>query len=349
MDTEYCLSCGRPRLAGEYDCPAILDEEGTVCGNDIYGHEVSGNIKPALPQSRPVLGILGEVLNLPDGAVAVLYGGKGVGKTTLALAALERPCFISSEMELDDVLRYAGRLGVDLGDHVVKWRRTEAELLEELPEIPLHGDTGDIKDIIFDSLTGTGDPYRAYKALERFCTTTGARALALLQVTTKGEARGGTRILHECQSVVRLEPFRSNARIVVEKTRHGPTGSRAYRLSENGPVKPGIMRRYYSVEGSSSRNLRLVSYPSKKGDYADYYRAVEKSKQEGPGLDLPAPPLAMAALQSALYASGWIEPEDWIARAETALRADIPYFSPVHGLIRESGDLASLSNDDGVS
>lgn len=317
------MRCGRSRLSGEWSCPA--------CGCDVYADHVPGSARPRKALPSPLGGVLAGLVELHPGQVLLLHGPRGVGKSTVALQALTRPSVVTAEMAPHQVLTYARRIRARLTEvRVPVWDAAAARI--ELQLAPERSS----RDVLLDSLTATGRPVEALAALRAWCSERGARAIAIVQQTKEGEARGPSSLGFDCDVEVRLEEVAGQRRAVVEKNRNGPEGSRLYRLTEAG-AHSAPAPRYYSVEGHGGR-YQLRPHPDPGARYAEYLRAVEASMQRDEGgeqLTLPEPPAAVAAQRSALYRGGWIEPVDHEARAAFALAHGVPYFSPVrpqHGV-----------------
>lgn len=309
---EYCLICARARLRGEYSCPR--------CGTDTYGDEIPGDGQhwPREP-APPLLGLIGELIELPIGALCLFYGPKGIGKTTVAIGTFPAALFGTTEMGPDLVRDYAARLGATLAG--VRVPRVTRE-----PEVSVDLRAGGPVDYVLDSLNGTRAPAAALAACRALCEL-GGRVIALAQVTQDGDIRGGEDLGHDCDVVIRFDHHAGNHRIVVEKNRFGPTTSRVFRLGPNGADR-APRDRYYSVEGQAP-HYRLEPYPSSSAKHAAVLAEQEKRLADGFPSALPAPPAAVAALKSGLYAGGWIEPEDVDARRAFAEAAGVPYWSPV--------------------
>lgn len=319
---EWCLQCGRERGETEYACPA--------CGGEDYGRSVPASARPApdVP-AEPLLGVLGKVMSMPRRYVLALHGKRGGGKSTVAFSAFARPHIVTSEMATDRVLRYLERLGVRHAGLTVA-RLVEEELTGE-KRIDLGEIDEDVDELVLDSASATLDPARAVAAVAEWTSRRNARAIVILHQNKDGAVAGQASMLHACdgEAEVVIEPT-GVRRVVLQKHREGELRSVIFDLGELGERR-NVARRYYSVEGGGG-HYRLVPYPDPTGSpHAEYLRAVERSRRddyEGPALKLPEPPCAVAALKSALYGSGWIEPVDVEARKAFAAEQGVPYFSP---------------------
>lgn len=320
MALEICVRCGRGRRAGEWACPS--------CSSDAYGSRLETDDGPVCEDAEePTCGLLEGLVSLPPGAVGLISGPKGIGKSTIAFQGLPNPWIITSEMSPQRVRAYLRRLGVRCaGVSQPSVSRDELDQLVvelDLPEpVP--------RNLVLDSLTGTGYPLEVLAALQATCEEHGARALVIAQVTSEGEARGGPQVVHRPDVVMRLEVLEGVRQIVVEKNRFGPEGERSYQLGPDG-ARPPARGSYYTIEGSAPR-FKLVQHPHPSARYGALYRAIERANsKDAPvpvSLRLPPPPLATAALESTLYAAGFVEPDDIAARRQFAEANGIPYFYP---------------------
>ena len=313
IHADYCLICARRRRAGEYSCPR--------CGSDCYGDVLPGQGPVHEGEAaQPLGGLLGEMINLPAGALVLCYGGKGGGKTTVALGAFPNGIFGTTEMSPENVRAYARRLGVQLGQVVVP-RLTQDEFG---PRVDLRASGA--CDYVLDSLNGTKAPAVALAACRELCDQ-GGRAIALAQITQDDRVRGGEDLPHDADVVIHFERHAGQTRVTVEKNRFGEESSRTIALGEEG-VRGLPRDRYYSVEGQGP-HYRLEPWPSSSAKHAALLAEAEKVAAEGLLTALPPPPVAVTALRSALYPGGWIEPVDLAARKAYAQGAGIPHYSPV--------------------
>ena len=279
--------------------------------------------EPPAEDVLPLGGVLAGLIDIPPGEVALLYGGKGIGKSTVALQAFRDFDFVTCEMPPEKVRAYATRIGASIRQ--ISQARTVDVDGEQRLELGL---SQDATAIVFDSITETGAPVETIDALRTHCADTGARCIAIAQVTRKGESRGGEAPLHKVDIVVRLDAVDGVKQLVVEKNRGGPEGTRVFELFEGGARLPK-RRYYYSVEGSAPA-YRLVPYPSDGAKYADFWKwaEAELGREDGAPVHLPKPPAASAARRSTLYRGGWMEPEDAQSRRDFALACGVDYFSP---------------------
>jgi len=308
----YCVRCGRQRRPSEFACPGT---PVAPCGGTFYGREVPGTARPS-PTSGPLAGALAGLLELPPGAVALLHGPKGAGKTSIALTALTEPWVSSSEMAPGMVLAYAARMGVRLAGV------STPELLEprplEGPPVRLHVPRRHAAgDVLLDSVTRCGDALGALRALEAHCKATGARGIAIAQHTKEGDVKGPAALEYDCDAIVEVQRGRLN----VTKNRFGREDSRLFALEEAGAALP-TWDRYYSIEGDGP-NYRIVPWPSSPGArFAEPYRAATAGK-----LELPEPPIAVAAEHSRVY-GGWIAPPDVAQRKQFAASNGLTFWEP---------------------
>lgn len=281
-----------------------------------------GSTIPGEHVPRPLLGILGDLVDLPPGGVALVHGPRGVGKTSLLLQSLENPWVVTCEMVPELVQRYAARMGVRLaGISVPEWQEDPPELFLNVPR------AAEPPDLLVDSLTATGRPVEALAAVQVYCRHQAARALVIAQQTKEGEVRGSATLGFDVDVEIRLDYDGKNRRIIVEKNRFGALGSTTFCMKDGVPALPDFDR-YYSVEGEAGR-YRLEPYPNPKARYADYLKKAEQSRQQGDEiLRLPDPPLAVSALHCDLYKNGWVEPADFADRRAFAKRYGVPYYSP---------------------
>lgn len=316
MSDTYCARCARVRRAGEWRCPA--------CGCDAYDDVVAGTARPRKRGKHPLAGVLGRVVELPPGGLLLLHGPRGVGKTSVALGALDRPWLVTSEMEPEELLRYARRLGARV-DRVSRPTWIEEELRLDLGEPP----AGRPRDLVLDSATATGHAVEALVAVRAHVRELGVRAIVLVHETKDGLIRGSSSLGFDCDVDVRIDYDAGARRIEVLKNRFGAEAELRFELGEDGPRLPAADR-YYSVEGRPGA-YRLEPWPADQARHAAYLRAVEaaRAQEDGPVLYLPPPPVAVAALPSTLYARGWIEPPDVAGRKAYAQAQGVPYFSPL--------------------
>lgn len=272
-------------------------------------------------------GLLEGLVTLPPGGLGLLYGPKGFGKTSIAFQAFERPWLCSNEMSVQRVKAYCRRLRVPhqgISQPVVTLDEEGLPVVNfDLPDpVPRH--------LVLDSITYSSHPFEVLVALQQLCELHGARALAIAQVTAEGEARGGPKIVHLPDVVIRLGAHEGVHQLVVEKNRFGPEGERSYVLGREGASLPP-RGSYYTIEGHAPR-FKLVQHPNPGARYAALYRAIERlharDQPVPPMLALPPPPLATAALESSLYPLGFAEPDDARSREAFARANGIPYFYP---------------------
>lgn len=310
----YCIDCGRPQGRHEYACPGW---PGSPCGCALYARTVHGDARPGEVWG-PLQGPLAEV-HLPPGRVALLYGGKGAGKSTLALQVLDEPVWVSTEMQPAAVLRYAARVGARVAAVVVP---DDALDLAAVPT-QLRG-----RDVVLDSLSETAAPEQALQAVQEYASENGVRALVIAHVTKSGDMRGTEVLRHRVDLVLRLSVEGGRRVLELEKNRHGPTKSFELSMSAQGLEAPN-RRAYYSIEGSGSA-LRLVAYPG-GGERLVWAGPLDVASSGK--LKLPPPPLAVSAQSCALYDPPWALPEDEPARRAFAEAHGVPYWSPLesHG------------------
>lgn len=312
LHPSFCQECGRRRRPREFSCPD--------CGESLYGPHVLGHVKPARAPA-PLGGILSS-LELPIGNVALIYGVRGTGKTSIGMAALRKPWIASSEMDGQLLAEYRDRLGLSFAGVSVPRRL-------EVPDA--HGRTVDLglpvdleADLLVDSLTATGDDVGALAAAMAYAQS-GRRVIVTAQVTKEGGPRGPATIEHDPDLVIELDTDEDRGIARVKKNRAGPLSTLVFQLGRDGATALA-WNRYYSIEGKGGA-YRLEPWPSRSARFAELLRAAEAG-QLGEGLELPPPPLAVACERSSLYRGGWIEPADIARRKQFAADNGIPYWFP---------------------
>ena len=294
------------------------------------GDHVPSSAVPVERSPTPVGGVLGRVLSMAPGKVAILHGPRGVGKSTLMLDMFPGAWICSDEMEPEQVLAYTARQGVRHGGISVPRWNEEAQRFDLGVRDPWDGRP---YDLCFDSATSVGHDLEALQAVQARCRELGTRGLVILQQTKDGDARGDARLTFMCDVEIQLSVEQGERRAEVRKNRGGPEVSICYRLGPRGLELPRFDG-YYSIEGEGGR-YELVRHPAaRRRRYAGLLRSAEASAAKGEPVELPPPPLAVCALRSALYRGGWVEPHDVEERERFASAHGVPYFSPtrsVHG------------------
>ncbi len=315
-EERYCVRCGRLWRRQQYACPGLL-EDSSRCGATDHGPQVSGRIRPHVPEG-PLLGLLGQLCLLPPGCIGVLYGPAGAGKSGLALTAFELAHVTTSEMGPALIVSYARRHGTEISN-------TSRYGVNEDGTIALNvaRALGGWPDVIVDSGTNTGDIAGTIVAAKKYARRFHARALVLAHVRKDGRIRGSTWLEHDPALVVEL----TRTRLEIKKSRHGPERKFELRRDAQGRHQLRPLTQYYSVEGDDGGALQLVLVPTARTRRAGVYKRKARAK-----LTLPPPPCAAAAAQSDLYPSGWVEPDDVADRIAYAHAHNVPYFSPVDGL-----------------
>lgn len=140
-DGYRCPACGTQYLQGGW-CVACLrrksyvklrpvDASAIVCLGDVPPSPLTRVAFPAWPRVTAALNG-----GLPLGKVLLLFAPPGLGKSTLALgllAELDRPLFVSSEQEADDLREIGTRCGYVIG-HVRFTAQTGIRGVEECVE-----------------------------------------------------------------------------------------------------------------------------------------------------------------------------------------------------------------------
>lgn len=291
----------------------------------MYGPSVPGSARPRRRTGDELHGLLGRLASLPRGKILLLHGTRGIGKTSLALTAFRRPHVATSEMEPEELLRYARRLGARVhGVSAIRVEELEGETAVDLGVGP------GADELVVDSLTATSADVAAMRAVKAWCDATGGRACVVLQHTKDGQYAGSSAIAHAGDVEAELVAGDGERKLRLVKNRFGSLGDLEFALGPKGPYAP-VRGRYYSVEGRPGA-YRLASYPSAGAQRAAYLEAVERDRAHGRStLELPDPPVAVAAVPSVLYPGGWVEPEDQATRAAFAEARGVPYFSPSKG------------------
>jgi hypothetical protein len=338
----YCAACNRQREPGEYVCPP-------PCGSQLTVPYVDGAAEAAGERdARALAGPLSFVLVEP-GDVVLVVGERSIGKSTIALqACADDPAWVStSEMAPARVLSYARRLGVRIvGAGLLPTMTADrrAEVAASGRELAA-GDWLGVPEavaaaaVVADSITSTGDPVFALRALSAYCRERGIVGLAVSQVNDEGQARGSRMLEHEADAVVVVDAVEHYRRVRLVKSRVQPLAAALFELGSSGGAAP-TFEHFYSVEGAFP-DYRLVAHPAPgAAPYAAYLVELERSRRPmEPGehattqpADLVAP-CAVAARASRLYgvAAGFVEPPDWKHRAAFAIASGVPYFSPQHG------------------
>lgn len=341
----HCVSCGRKRRPAEYACPA--------CGCDIYGRSVPGKVAHVETADGFTLRGILEALQLQPGAVVLLSGSPGAGKTTVGLGALGLPRDSArlvagvtvrrgrrrktgAEPRQGGALPLSSSSPVSLAPLVLTFemeaelvlayaRRLHVELGEVVePELdPVTGAGLELPKVpgvpvFLDSLTATGDPVRTLHQLRDWSKGTGGLSVATVHVTKEGDPRGPKTLEHVADVHIALDTREGYCVATTRKNRFGELFSVPYILTATGAARP-TWDRFYSVEGRGPE-YRLEPWPS-GGRWADPFRHVEQLPEQ-----LPPPPLAVAAERSKLAPGGWQAPADLEARERFAARAGCPFW-----------------------
>lgn len=300
---EYCQACSRPRRALEWSCPE--------CGCAIY----TTRAKVGRVDVVPLCGPLGELPGLARGTALLLYGGRGGGKSTVALMSSSRPWVLTTEMEPGLIRSYAERLGVDIAgaswvEQVPGDDGEPGELRAEMPE------AGDADALILDSLNGTSTPEALFKWAKGAALRLDLPLIVIAQVTSDHQVRGGEHVPHLAHVVAYCRSTEYGRELEIEKNRFGPTLSIPWTMP--GEQAPPY---FYVVDGKRGR-YTLRAYPWASSPVWDAVKAGE--------LERPEPPAAAAAQHSDLY-RGFVEPPDWQARARFCEARGVPYHKVGYG------------------
>ena len=312
--SEYCADCGRKRHIDEHGCP--------LCGADVYTEWSEGEPVVDAPElsGEPLLGPVGQVLQLGRGYVALVYGGPGIGKTSLCLQAFDSPTVATLEMSVEQARAYCRRLGVRAFEYY-----TELDWEDEWLGLGLEP-----RELVVDSVQEAathieeGGATEVTRRLIHWAERTSSRVLLIGQVTKDGTVAGSNKVPHMVGAVVGLEFGPTGARTVfTDKNRFGELARATFALEADAPVAA----RYYSVEGKSGR-YALVPFPSPDSGYYAGLLRLYATESDGGRRRLPDPPAAVAALPAgALYPGEWIEPVDAPQRATFARDNGVPYFN----------------------
>lgn len=294
---EYCQSCGRPRRALEWSCPE--------CQSGIY----TPRAKSGAVDLVKLLGPLQALPGISPGTALLLFGGRGSGKSTVALQAFESPWVLSTEMEPGLILSYAERLGVKpLG--VRELHREELGIVCELPE------PGQADGLILDSLNGVGHVEEVFAWVKDAALRLSLPLVVIAQVTTDDSVRGGEHVPHLAHVVAHCRKTEVGRELVIEKNRFGPEMSIPWCMAgENAPPY------FYTVEGKRGR-YRLSPYPWSSSKVWDAVAAGE--------LDKPEAPAAASAQHHILY-RGFVEPPDWQERKRFCEARGVHYYKVGYG------------------
>jgi hypothetical protein len=259
---------------------------------------------------------------LPPGAVLLLHGPPGSGKSSIALAALPEAWIATSEMAPELLAAYAAR---------IKARPIAASQIRVTfyaeggaPLVDLGVDAGSYPypgpDLIVDSATGTAADLAVLDEALRYAEARGARVIVILHETKDGKAWGRATLVHAADVVARVD----RGVVAVAKNRHGGLGSAPFKLGPGG-VGPPSWRGYYSIEGRAP-HYRAARWPATDGKplrYADVYRANDAEQL---ACQLPRPPIAVCALR---VFGRWEAPEDLAQREAWARSAGLRMWHPV--------------------
>lgn len=300
---EYCQECGRARRALEWACPD--------CDCGIYTHRSKSGRVDLVPLCGPLV----ELPGIARGCALLLYGGRGGGKSTVALMSFERPWVLSTEMEPALIRSYADRLGVDLagacwvedlGQDEQGRRGFEADLPEP----------GQADGLVLDSLNGEGTPESLFHWAQAAALKLDLPLIVIAQVTADHAVRGGEHVPHLAHVVVCCRSTEYGRELEVEKNRFGATSAIPWTMP--GEQAPPYA---YVVEGRAGR-YTLKAYPWASSPVWD---AVQRGDLERPSL-----PAAASAVHSELY-RGFVEPPDWQARARFCAARGVPYYKVGYG------------------
>lgn len=285
-------------------------EWSCTCGCGIYTHRA----KTAEMHLQTLEGPLGELAGLAPATALLLYGGRGGGKSTIALMSFKRPWVITTEMEPALIRSYAERIGASLEG--AAWLERSADesgqvvLSAELPE------PGQADGLILDSLNVGGSPEALFEWAEAAAAGLDIPLIVVAQITTDERVRGGEHVPHLAHVVVHCISTDFGRELHVEKNRFGATTSIPWMMP--GDQAP---RYFYVVEGKRG-SMKLTPYPWARSKVWD---AVKAEKLDKP--DLPA---AAAAVWDDLY-GGFVEPPDWQARAAFCEARGVTYYKVGYG------------------
>lgn len=249
-----CLACGTPKHAGER-CPVCDFREARELDREPSAVVPIGMIGRAPPGSRLDLGgELGRLLGpVPRGAVVLVGGKPGGGKSTVALAACAHVAPRSSlhvnlEMPPELLRLCAERAGAialpsvhacDSLSEALSWTAKRRPAL-----------------VVLDSVSACPHPRAAALELRDAAQRAGAVALVIVHATKAGDLAGLAAMQHDHDATVWLT--RSRAR--VEKSRFGPpvafSRSRPDRRRKSRASSPRPESAEASMEG-----LRLPEAP----------------------------------------------------------------------------------------
>ena len=340
-----CPECGGTTTTLIYVEPPQEDVDGEEVDSSVWA--VEGPLGDWFPGGSD------KPYHVPPGKVSFWSGPPGSGKTSLAMSAMPRAAIVANEMGETDIRAYRRRLA-----QVWEYLPEEVTVLEPVSapyDIPHHRvkrghvvglrdaitgdhvDPGAYRELIVDSVSKCADSVQAASWLIGWAAATGGRAIGILWQTSDGNSWGGNAIIHEGWQEVELGRDSTGRRVITtHKDRSNRLGSMIFPL-------PGeeiqALNCYVSVEGKPPAYF-LRPWPNFRGwgglgsaEHADLLKAIEKGKAGD--IELPPPPVAVAASQSKLYACGWIEPADWKDRARFAIESGAPYYSPVYDRLFE--------------
>lgn len=244
------------------------------------------------------------VVAVPRDARILLYGSRGSGKSSLALAAFTTSLVVTTEMEPSLVLAYARRMGT----------RAEVRTADWLGEAPDLQGLAHVEGVILDSISGwPEEPIAVVRRGEAVAAQLRCPLVCIAQITADERERGGPVVGHYVDVIGRVEQAQGVRLVSIEKNRFGDCRATSFTLGAEEAT--GL---YYTVVGQAPR-YRLAAYPWHPSRVWDAAAARK--------LTPPEPPAACAAEYSALY-GGWVEPPDRAARAAFAESQGVAYWSP---------------------
>jgi len=253
-------------------------------------------------------------INWPQQGVVSLFGGKGVGKSSLA-ALLAPKFWLTKEQEPKPVADMFYRINPDNMPEIINVDNEEEvdDALEFIEEGP----------IVIDSLSAFGLKEGlsiAHKILN-WSKIKNQRALAIMQANASGGAAGYKEINHIFDAVVNPAHDPWGVRILkFKKNRWGPTTHTYYTFNKDRKIVIPTFDASYSVEGSNGE-FYLHPYPVKGAKWTGILDALADTM----ALEQR---MCSSAISAAYMENGFLEPMDAMERRRFAEKYNLRWVSP---------------------